>query len=60
MKFCPLRSNAEQIIDCSENCAFYLEKEQQCAVQALHKDIDCLSDQVYSLYDTVDNYIRRH
>lgn len=39
MKFCPFRSN-EKEIECSENCALYIERVKACAFQNLGEKID--------------------
>ena len=57
MKFCPLMSTPERIVDCSDSCALFANNKQ-CAIKNLgnadmmvtnemiHKDVDVLSDQV--------------
>lgn len=70
MSFCPLLSKESKLVNCRKDCSFYCENNQ-CAIKnlgntdskvsidTLHKDIDTLSDQVYNLYQSIDNYLMK-
>ena len=54
MKFCPLRSNAEKEIECSQNCAFYT-KNNECAIKNIGEgDFDYIDRTIRECTDSIN------
>ena len=53
--FCPLRSTAEKEVECSKNCALYIDTEDDfhCRINQIGDKLDTLDGRLYEVNESV-------